>query len=303
VAFVLCVNKPYNIKKTTTWRLLLNDGAQLNLPGSSVDTSAEDFVVKLHGKVISEFPKELYIPPDALKIFLEAFEGPLDLLLYLIRKQDIDILDLPIESITRQYLEYITLMQELHLELAAEYLLMAATLAEIKSRLLLPRPVFSEEAVEEDPRTQLVKRLQEYERFKQAAETLGDLPRLERDIFLTDIDLTNIEMQRPQPSITLEQLHFALQDVFERVNLTKNHAIAKEMLSVRERMSLLLNHLTEKKFSKFTDLLAKDEGKMGVVVTFIAMMELSRQSIIQFVQSKPFADIYLQKIAPNQGGL
>jgi segregation and condensation protein A len=256
-----------------------------------------DVLVKIHGKVISELPKELYIPPQALKIFLEAFEGPLDLLLYLIRKQDIDILDLPIEAITRQYLEYISLMQELHLELAAEYLVMAATLAEIKSRLLLPRPVLSDDNIEEDPRGELIRRLQEYERFKHAAEALGELPRLERDIYLPNINLTNVEMQRPQPDVTLEQLHLALQDVFEKMKLNKDHAITKEVLSVRERMSILLNQLTEKEFSKFTDLLNPEEGKMGVVVTFIAMMELARQSIIKFVQSKPFSAIYLQKIA------
>ena len=275
---------------------MLNNSVQLNLPGSSTDIANADILVKIHGKVVSELPKELYIPPKALKICLEAFEGPLDLLLYLIRKQDINILDLPIESITRQYLEYISLMQELHLELAAEYLVMAATLAEIKSRLLLPRPVLSDEKIEEDPRGELIRRLQEYERFKQAAEMLGELPRLERDIYLPSVTLINVDMKPPQPDVPLEQLYLALQDVFEKMKLNKDHAITKEVLSVRERMSILLHQLSEKEFSKFTDLLTPDEGKMGVVVTFIAMMELARQSIIKFVQSKPFATIYLQKI-------
>ena len=276
-----------------------NNDTQLNLLDSAQVSMKPSAVAKINGEVLSDFPDGLYIPPRALKIFLEAFEGPLDLLLYLIRKQHIDVLDLPMESITKQYLEYITLMQTLQLELAAEYLVMAATLTEIKSRLLLPRPVFADENGEEDPRVQLIRRLQEYEQFKMAAEELDTLPRLERDIYLPTVKVDHIDISPPLPNISLEQLCKTLRDVFNQLSLNERHIITREVLSVHERMSILLSKLDENKFTKFTDLLSPEEGKMGVVVTFVAMMELSRQSVIKFIQSEPFASIYLQKNMEN----
>lgn len=248
----------------------------------------------VNGMAITDLPKDLYIPPDAMKVLLEAFEGPLDFLLYLIRKQNLDILDIPITAVTKQYMEYIDLMQELSLELAAEYLVMAAILAEIKSRMLLPRPADAE-STEEDPRAELVRRLQEYERFKQAAENLDKLPRNERDTFPVEGDASEISVEKPLPEVNMKELVRALMDVMQRVELHAKHHIRMDALSVREKMTHILTALQDKEHFSFTALFSMEEGRLGVVVTFLAMLELLKQSMIEFVQSGPFAPIYLKQ--------
>ena len=250
-------------------------------------------IATVKGQAIIDLPKDLYIPPDAMKVFLEAFEGPLDFLLYLIRKQNIDILDIPIAAVTRQYMEYIDLMQDLSLELAAEYLVMAAILAEIKSRMLLPRTADAE-ASEEDPRAELVRRLQEYERYKQAAEDLDKLPRQERDLFVVQADGSLIAVDKPKPSVALNELMAALMDVLKRAEHNTKHQIQMDALSVREKMTFILSTVQDKEHFLFTGLFDLREGRLGVVVTFLAMLELLKQSLIDFVQAAPFAPIYLK---------
>ena len=252
--------------------------------------------VRIRGEPLSPLPQDLYIPPDALEVFLEAFEGPLDLLLYLIKKQNLNILDIPIADITRQYMDYLSLMLELRLELAAEYLVMAALLAEIKSRLLLPRPK-SEEEKDEDPRAELVRRLQEYERFKQAAEDLDALPRLERDIFIAAAPLAVSLTARPAPQVDLADLFSALKEVLERAEHFDHHHIQGEPLSVRERMSLLLDQLSHRDFQSFTSFIPVTEGRAGVIVTLLAVLELIRESLIELVQTEPYAPIYIRTLA------
>ncbi|MGM0562921.1 MAG: segregation and condensation protein A [Pseudomonadota bacterium] len=241
---------------------------------------------------MSVLPKDLYIPPEALMVILEAFEGPLDLLLYLIRRQNLDILDIPIADITAQYMEYIALMHELDLEVAAEYLLMAAMLAEIKSRMLLPRP--TEEEEEDDPRAELVRRLQEYERYKQAAENIDELPRMERDHFPVSAEPPVIERRAPHPDVDMRDLLIAFQEVLQRADMFTEHSIRREPLSVRERMTIVLSRLSEEEFTDFYSLFTHEEGRMGVVVTFLAVLELVKESVVDFVQAEPFAPIYLK---------
>jgi segregation and condensation protein A len=248
------------------------------------------------GQAIIDLPKDLYIPPDAMKVFLEAFEGPLDFLLYLIRKQNIDILDIPIAAVTRQYLEYIELMKELSLELAAEYLVMAAILAEIKSRMLLPLSSEAENG-EEDPRAELVRRLQDYERYKQAAEEMDKLPREERDFFIVQTDISPISVPKPLPTVTLPDLLHALMEVLKRAELSASHHVQLDALSVREKMSHILASVQGKKHYLFTSLFNMKEGRLGIVVTFLALLELLKQSLIEFVQTAPFAPIYLKTTA------
>ncbi len=248
----------------------------------------------VNGQPYLDFPQDLYIPPDALEIFLETFEGPLDLLLYLIKRQNLNILDIPIAAITRQYMEYLALMQELRLELAAEYLLMAALLAEIKSRLLLPRPGGAA-GDENDPRAELVRRLQEYERFKQAAENLDALPRLERDLFAVSAELVNRESRRMPPAIGLSELLTALREVLQRAELYSHHHISREPLSVRERMSRILEVMDAVHFTPFTALFRADEGRLGVVVTFLAILELLREALLELVQAEPYAPIHVRR--------
>ncbi|HNB01735.1 MAG TPA: segregation/condensation protein A, partial [Nitrosomonas sp.] len=218
--------------------------------------------IKVNGEHWLELPQDLYIPPEALRVFLEAFEGPLDLLLYLIKKDNFDILNIPIADITRQYLKYIELMQELKLELAAEYLLMAAMLAEIKSRLLLPKPLSAEETEEGDPRAELVRRLQEYERFQQAASALDQLPRAERDIFVAEADSPRFEQAPLKPDISLEDILQALQAVVTRAKLFASHQVTPEVLSIRERMALVLGRLNSAEFVEFTQFFQAREGKI-----------------------------------------
>ncbi len=240
-----------------------------------------------------ELPKDLYIPPDALKVFLETFEGPLDLLLYLIKKQNLDIVDIPLARITDQYMEYIDLMQEMRFELAAEYLLMAAMLAEIKSRMLLPRPKEQEDE-DEDPRAELIRRLQEYERFKQAAQDLHDLPQLGRDVFEVTVAVPDKQTTGQPPDVELQQLLLALRDVLQRADMFSNHHISREPLSLRERMSCVLQAVKSREFIDFHSLFEIREGRDGVVVTFMAILELLKQTLIEMVQPELFAPIRIR---------
>lgn len=246
--------------------------------------------VLVNGLPLDKLPDDLYIPPDALQVFLDAFEGPLDLLLYLIRRQNVDILDIPVLKITQQYVQYIELMQGLRLELAAEYLVMAALLAEIKSRILLPRPPPEEDADGGDPRMELVRRLQEYERYKRAGETIEGLPRVGRDVFIAQArpEVLVQEAQLPMPG--LRELLLAFQDVLQRADLFTRHAISREPLSVRERMSQILA-LVRGGPVGFAELLDPEEGRTGVVVCFLALLELVKASMVELVQERPFAAI------------
>ena len=245
------------------------------------------------GVAMTEMPRDLYIPPNALEVFLEAFEGPLDLLLYLIKRQNLDILDIPIAEITRQYMEYVDLMKDLRLELAAEYLVMAAMLAEIKSRMLLPRP--ETEAEEEgDPRAELVRRLQEYERYKKAAEDLDALPRLGRDVFPTEAETPYVQVVKLQPKVRVEDLVMALADVFRRARMYAHHHVLTEPLSVRERMSAVLAALDKDNYTEFTSLFSVEEGRRGVIVTLLAILELVREMLIELVQAKPMGPIHVR---------
>ncbi len=244
------------------------------------------------GEAITHLPQDLYIPPDALEVILEAFTGPLDLLLYLIRRQNLDILDIPIAEITHQYVNYIEMMQDMRLELAAEYLVMAAILAEIKSRMLLPKPVNDEED-DVDPRAELIRRLQEYERFKQAAEDIDHLTQLERDIFSTSAEASDLQPVRAEPEIDLREMILALKEVLHRADLFSQHTIAGEPLSVRERMSIVLQRLGSGQSMEFEQMFSRAEGRRGVVVTFIAMLELLKEHLIDVIQKKPGAQIYL----------
>ena len=245
------------------------------------------------GEAITEAPKDLYIPPDALEIFLEAFEGPLDLLLYLIKRQNIDILEINVADITDQYMAYVELMHASQFELAAEYLVMAAMLAEIKSRILLPRQE-EEEAEEGDPRMQLIRRLQEYERFKQAAEDINELPRMDRDYHRAKAAIPEIERITPDPAVDLQEILIALSGVLRRADMFEHHHIQFETLSTREKMSEIMVHLSGHKFVPLSSLLAKDEGRLGIVVTFLAVMELMKDSMVEIVQTDPFGPIHLK---------
>ncbi len=250
----------------------------------------------VNGDVVTQAPTDLYIPPDALEVFLEAFEGPLDLLLYLIKRQNVNILDIPVAEITTQYIQYIELMKELRLELAAEYLVMAAMLAEIKSRMLLPRPATVEE--EDDPRAELMRRLQEYERFKQAAENLDELPREQREFFVAAPVDVHTQTTVKHPAVSMDELLGALRDVMARADMFTSHHIRKDALSVRERMSQILADLCVDRFTDFTTLFAIHEGRPGLVVTFLAMLELIKASLIEIVQTEPYGPIHVKAISP-----
>jgi segregation and condensation protein A len=241
-----------------------------------------------------QLPKDLYIPPDALEVILEAFEGPLDLLLYLIRRQNLDILDIPIADITEQYINYIQMMQDMRFELAAEYLLMAAMLAEIKSRMLLPRVNVDEENEEGDPRAELIRCLQEYERFKQAAEDLDELPQLGRDVHSVKVDAPHKNLDLPPPDVDLKEILLALKDVMNRADMFTSHHIQQEPLSLRERMSRVLETVNSTTFTAFTDLFDLAEGRPGVVVTFMATLELIKQQLIELVQNESFGTIHVK---------
>ena len=254
----------------------------------------------VEGEPITELPRDLYIPPYALEVFLEAFEGPLDLLLYLIRRQNLDILDIPIAEISRQYVQYIELMNEIHFELAGEYLVMAATLAEIKSRMLLPRSSDGEDD-EEDPRAELVRRLQEYERFKKAAGDIDALERLERDVLQASADIGERPVVTKLPDITLKELLIVFKDALDRSTMFAHHHVRREPLSVRERMSAILVTLQSERYMDFQRLFDPLEGRIGVTVTFLAILELVKESLIDIVQAEAFGPIHIRASQASPG--
>jgi segregation and condensation protein A len=254
----------------------------------------------VNGEPFSQLPRDLYIPPQALEVFLEAFEGPLDLLLYLIRRRNLDILDIPLAEITRQYMQYIELMEGLQLELAGEYLVMAATLAEIKSRMLLPRPALPGSDGDEDPRAELVRRLQEYERFKRAAEGIDALPRFERDVWPTSAELKERQVVRTLPQVTLQEMLIAFKEVVARSQMFAHHHIERERLSVGERMSDILAALGSEGFLPFMQLFRPEEGRMGITVTFVAILELMREGLIDIVQAEAYAPLHVRAAAPGR---
>jgi len=256
-------------------------------------------IAVVQGKALDALPRDLYIPPQALEVFLEAFEGPLDLLLYLIRRENLDITDIPVADITRQYVEYIELMQDMQLELAGEYLVMSAMLAEIKSRMLLPRSSDIDED-ETDPRAELMRRLQEYERFKQAAEDIDALPRLGRDVYQASAEPPLRNETVAPPDIDLQDLISAFQDVLKRASMYEHHHVQLESLSVRERMSSVLSKVNSTHFTSFADLFTPEEGRMGVVVSFLAILELVKESLLDITQAEPFAPIHVKAAAHSE---
>lgn len=251
----------------------------------------------VQGAPVTELPKDLYIPPEALEVFLEAFEGPLDLLLYLIKRQNLDILDIPIADITEQYVKYVEMMHDFQFELASEYLVMAAMLAEIKSRMLLPRPENVEEE-EADPRAELIRRLQEYERFKKAAMDIDELPRMGRDVFPVSSEI-NYSTPSKEPDVSMKELMLALKDVMKRAEMFTHHNIERETLSVRERMTIVLEKLNQDGFTRFTSLFTFEEGRSGVVVTFLAILELSKQRMLEIVQTDTYGAIHIKPLSPD----
>lgn len=253
----------------------------------------------INGEALLEKPEDLYIPPDALELILEAFEGPLDLLLYLIRKQKFDIVNLPVYQVTQQYMEYVELMKDIKLELAGEYLLMAAILAEVKSRLLLPKRPDAEED-EDDPRAELIRRLKEYERIKDAAQALDNIPRQERDVFPVNVQTApSVEPIRILPGVSLQELVLGFQGAMQRAQAFEHHHIEKETLSTRERMSLILEQISDDHFTGFDELFQASEGKAGVVVTFLAILELAKESLIELVQAQPYSNMYIKMRGPD----
>jgi len=265
----------------------------------SQDTAPEQSPLALvSGKPVVDLPKDLYIPPDALAVFLEAFEGPLDLLLYLIRRQNMNILDIDVSEITRQYMDYIGAVEAMRFELAAEYLVMAATLAEIKSRMLLPRQE-SEDEEEIDPRAELIRRLQQYERFKQAAEDIDEMPRLERDNYAASAALPRMPSSHPHPDVDLREMLLALQNVLKRADLFTSHHVERERLSTRERMSAILSVLQDDHFVTFESLFTAEEGRLGVVVTFLATLELVKEQLIEVVQAEVLGPLHVRARAAS----
>jgi len=250
------------------------------------------------GAPYQNLPEDLYIPPDALEVFLETFEGPLDLLLYLIKHQNMDVLNIPVLKITQQYMEYIEVMESLKMELAAEYLVMAAMLAEIKSRMLLPRPPVDSDD-EDDPRADLVRRLLEYERFKRAAEDIDQLPRTNRDTFRASISLPHQQMVRPQPGVELNDILIAFKDVLKRMDQNRHHQIHREPLSVRERMSNILDQIHQGggEFIAFHQFFVADEGKAGAVVTLLAILELCKERLLDIVQGEPLSELWVKAVS------
>ena len=259
-----------------------------------VETEPDDRVVAIvRGQVVEQLPDDLYIPPDALEVVLEAFEGPLDLLLYLIRRQNLDVLEIRVAEITHQYMQYIELMSVLQLELAGEYLVMAAMLAEIKSRMLLPRE--SDVDVDEtDPRAELIRRLQEYEVFKEAAANIDAMPRIERDVHVATVEKPELVRAQLDPGVDFRELAIALAEVLNRVELYKRHSITAEPLSVRERMSKILDQIAGVSgFLNFPELFELEEGRKGVIVTFLALLELMREGLVNVSQNEPYSPIYV----------
>jgi segregation and condensation protein A len=273
----------------------------MNMPESTIErpTLPPAYAI-VNGAPFNQLPEDLYIPPDALEVFLELFEGPLDLLLYLIRRQNVDIINIPIAQITHQYIAYIQVMGSMKMELAAEYLVMAAVLAEIKSRMLLPRQSESEDE-EEDPRATLIRRLQEYECIKDVAEEIDLMPRLERDIFAAVVDASRANSEQALPDIQLKEMLLAFQDVLKRVEQLSHHHITKEPLSVRERMSAILENLKGADSLLFSQLFFRKEGRQGVVVSFLAILELSKERLIDIFQSEPFSELRVRAASAIAG--
>jgi segregation and condensation protein A len=278
---------------------LSSEGIAAHVRAAPTDAEVAEAVVDapplaiVRGAPFLKLPEDLYIPPDALEVFLDAFEGPLDLLLYLIRRQNLDILDIPIAQITTQYMEYVELMKEIRLELAAEYLVMAAMLCEIKSRMLLPRPEAAEDE-HADPRAELVRRLMEYERFKQAAQDLDSLPREGRDNFPVSAELSSEHIRRIPPTVELEEVLSALRDVLRRADLFTSHRVERESLSLRERMSRVLGLVQQGGFVAFEALFDVTEGRAGVVVSFLAILELVKAATLELVQAEAYAPIHVR---------
>ena len=263
---------------------------------SMVDEFDESIRAVVMGEVMNDWPQDLFIPPDALEVVLDSFEGPLDLLLYLIRKQNLDILNIPVAEITKQYMTYVELMHAANLNLAAEYLVMAALLGEIKSRMLLPKPK-AEEGEAEDPLAALVRRLQEYERYSEAANKLDDRPRLERDIFRADAPFIDTDKPEIKAQVSLQQLVNAYQGVVLRAKANVHMLVSRDMLSMRERMTNILKRLQTEDYVRFEDLFLQSEGRLGVVVTFIALLELFRDDMLIVVQNEPYAPIHVKRAA------
>lgn len=268
---------------------------KIETPGHLDQARAQDqsTIAWVDGESVKQLPTDLYIPPAALEVFLDTFEGPLDLLLYLIRRQNLNILDVKVAVITAQYMEYIDLMQALELELAGEYLLMAAMLAEIKSRMLLPRPEAEED--EDDPRAELIRRLQEYEQIKTGAERLDAVPRMERELFVAAANKPELVRQYAEPEVDFREVLLAMARVLQRAEMFTQHEVQLEPLSVRERMGSILSRVrNSSEFVPFQELFAAEEGRLGVVVTFLAVMELVRESLLEFQQAKAFAPIHVR---------
>lgn len=311
VAILVCLNNENGLKttlntNTETDSIELQESEQweqneISSAAAAPNGSTEEIVdhehdVIVNGKSFTQWPKDLYIPPQALEVFLETFQGPLDLLLYLIRKQNLDILNIPVAKITEQYMEYVELMRRFRLDLAAEYLLMAAMLAEIKSRMLLPRQNDEIEDDEEDPRAALVRRLQEYERYSQAAADMDLLPQLERDMFIVSMEFEDPSPQKLQSNATLNDLVVAFRNVVDRAHRNKHWEVGYEALSVREKMSFILGRLRESPFIQFDDLFDPNEGKAGLVVSFMALLELVRDNMVTIVQHEQFSPIHIKQI-------
>ncbi|HAA46697.1 MAG: segregation and condensation protein A [Halomonas sp. 54_146] len=275
-----------------------SDTAVLESPDAETAEPVAVSFGRLFNEPITQMPEDLYIPPEALRVFLETFEGPLDLLLYLIRRQNLDILTINVATITHQYIEYVELMKAMEIELAGEYLLMAAMLAEIKSRTLLPRPPKVEGDEEEDPRAELIRRLQEYERLKEAAETLDTLPRMGRDWFSVQVGLPPLESRVIHPEVELDELLSALSDILKRAELVQAHQVSREVLSTRERMLKIMEQLSHddahQRYTPFEALFSLEEGRAGVVVTFMAILELAKEAMIEIVQNAPLSPIHVR---------
>ncbi len=277
---------------------IVDEDTELVAPEEVVKEAAYSATMRavVMGEVMNEWPQDLFIPPDALEVVLESFEGPLDLLLYLIRKQNLDILNIPVADITRQYMGYVELMRAANLDLAAEYLVMAALLGEIKSRMLLPKPK-SELEDEEDPMAALIRRLQEYERFSEAANKMDDRPRLDRDIFKSEVLFDDPSPPEMKAQVTLDQLVKAFQSIVDRADANKNMFVTRDTLSLRERMTNILQLLQDKEYLSFGELFSKEEGRLGVVVSFLALLELFRDDMLVVVQTEPLAPIHIKRAA------
>lgn len=274
-------------------------GAISGLREAPAGGQAESPAVLVEGRLLESIPDDLYVPPDALRIFLETFEGPLDLLLYLIKRRNLDILTLPVAEITEQYMRYIEMAQELRLELAAEYLVMAAMLAEIKSCMLLPRRIDQEEE-EDDPRRELIRRLLEYQRFKKAAGDLDILPRLDRDYSMATVEVS-VEIEKPLPEVGLDELLAAFREVLVRVDLRQSYHVQREALSVRERMIALMSRVSGGGLIAFTDCFLQEEGRSGAVVTLLAVLEMLRSRVIDIVQAASYSPVYIRESNPESG--